>query len=167
MEQTIPALLVAAIMIVAGVLLADVTTSSVDNINQSWREIEALSEERLGTDLSVLSTQVGPLGEEVTVVVANEGRTSIDNFEDMDIIVTYDGLDLQRHSVWMPYNDDVVQPVNTWQVTAIVGDFRNPGVLDNGEEMTIRIILDPATDIGPDRWLVLATELGIAYTVYF
>lgn len=167
MEHTIPALLVAAIMIVAGVLLADVTTSSVDNINQSWRDIEAIAEERLGTDLSVLSTQVGPLGEEVTVVVANEGRTAIDNFEDMDVIVSYDGLDLERHSVWLPYNDDAVQPANTWQVTLIVNDLRNPGVLDNGEEMTIRIILDPATDVGPDRWLVLSTDLGVAYTVYF
>lgn len=154
-------------MILSGVLLADVTTSSVDNINQSWREIEAITEERLGTDLSVISTQVGLGGTEVTAVVANEGRTPIEDFEDMDLIVSYDGLDLQRHAVWLPFNEDVVQPDNTWQITAFVNDYRNTGVLDMGEEMTIRIQLNPGTDIGPDRWMVLSTDIGVSYTVYF
>lgn len=167
MEHTIPALLISAIMIVAGLVLADVTTSSVDNINQSWREIESITEERLGTDLSVLSTQVGPQGDEITVTVANEGRTQIVDFEEMDVIVSYDGLDSERYAVWLPYNDESTQPVNTWQVTQIANDFRNPGILDGGEEMTIRVLLDPATDAGPDRWLVVATDLGVSYTVYF
>lgn len=167
MEQTIPALIIAAIMIAAGVLLADITTDSVTDVNDSWRDIEAVAELRLGTDLSIQSTTVGAGGTEITVDVLNEGRTAIDEFEDVDLIITYDGTDLQRYSVWLPFNEDLVQPDNTWQVTTIVNDFRNPGVLDMGEQMTIRIQLNPATDVGPDRWFVLATSTGISYTVYF
>lgn len=167
MEHTIPALLVAAIMILSGVLLADVTTSSVDNINQSWREIEAITEERLGTDLSVESTSVNGGGDEVTIDILNEGRTEIDAFEQMDFIITYDGQDAQRYSNWLPYNEDVSQPDNTWQITTIANDYRNTGVLDMGEQMTVRVLLDPATDVGPNRWLVFATDTGISYTVYF
>lgn len=167
MEQTIPALLIAAIMILSGVLLADVTTSSVDNINQSWRDIEAIAEERLGTDLAVQSTTVNGGGDELTIDILNEGRTPIEDFELMDLIVTYDGQDAQRHVAWLPFNEEVTQPDNTWQIATIANDFRNVGVLDTGEQMTVRVLLDPATDVGPDRWVVLATDTGISYTVYF
>jgi hypothetical protein len=166
-EQTIPALLVAAIMILSGVLLADVTTSSVDSINQSWREIEAVTEERLGTDLSVQSTTVNGGGDQLTIELLNEGRTPIEEFEAMDVIVTYDGQDAQRYTAWLPFDDAASQPDNTWQVTSIANDYRNIGVLDTGEQMTVRVLLDPATDVGPDRWVVVATHTGISYTVYF
>jgi len=33
--------------------------------------------------------------------------------------------------------------------------------------MTIEIRLNPATQDGPDRWLVLATETGVVYSIYF
>lgn len=167
MEQTIPALLIAAIMILSGVLLADVTTSSVDSINLSWRETERLMEERLGTDLSVQSTSVSGGGDELTIEVLNEGRTAISNFDGMDVIVTYDGQDSERHIAWLPYSEEDPQPDNTWQVTSIANDLRNKGVLDLGEQMTLRVLLDPPADAGPDRWIVIATDTGISYTVYF
>jgi hypothetical protein len=155
-EQSIPALVLAAILIIGGVLMAGVTSSSVDNVNQSWRDIEALSEERLGTDLTVVSTQV----------TGNEGRTPVREPSLMDVIINYDGTDDQRYVAWLPYTDGALQD-NTWTVTGISGDYRNPGVLDAGEEMTIAIRLNPATKDGPERWLVIATETGISYSVYF
>jgi|FLYL01.1.fsa_nt_gi archaellum component FlaF (FlaF/FlaG flagellin family) len=167
MEQSIPALVVAAVMIVAGVLIASVTNNSVETVNESWREMERIAESRLGTDLTVLSTSVAPDGTQVTAVVRNEGRTQLYDFEHMDLIVNYDGADLQRHNVWLPYSEEVPQPANTWTVSAIAGDFHNPGILDTGEEMTLTILLDPATVAGSDRWLVLATDTGVSYTVYF
>lgn len=167
MEQSIPALLIAAILIIAGVLIASVTNSSVQTVNESWREMEAISEERLGTDLTVLSTQVSVDGLEITMVVLNEGRTPLDEFEHMDIIVNYDGLDLERHMTWLPYTEATVQPDNTWKLAGILNDFHNPGIVDTGEQMTVTVRLSPAVLPGPDRWLVMATETGVAYTVYF
>lgn len=166
MEHTIPALVLAAILIVGGVMLAGVTNSSVDKVNQSWREIEALSEERLGTDLTVVSTQVTGGGADVAVVLGNEGRTPIREPSLMDVIVNYDGTDDERYVAWLPYTDGALQD-NTWTVTGISDDYRNPGVLDAGEEMTIAIRLNPATKDGPGRWLVVATETGISYSIYF
>jgi hypothetical protein len=52
-------------------------------------------------------------------------------------------------------------------VDSISGDYRNPGIFDSGEEMTIKIHLRPGTKDGPNRWLVLATEVGITYSIYF
>lgn len=166
MENAIPALVVASILVIGGVLVAGVTNSSIDNMGQSWREIEALSEERLGTDLTVVSTQVLNEGADVDVVLGNEGRTPIWDPSLMDVIINYEGTDDQRYAVWLPYTDSPPQD-NTWTVTGISGDYRNPGILDAGEEMTIQIHLNPAAKDGPSRWLVVATETGVSYSIYF
>lgn len=166
MEHSIPALLIASIMILGSVLIADVTTNSVDNINQGWREMEAISEERLGTDLTIVTTVLDGAGTTVTAVVRNDGRTAIDDFAAMDIIVNYEAVDTQRYINWLSYVDGALSD-NTWTVSSIAGDYRNPGVLDTGEEMTIEIRLSPAVGSAPERWLVLSTETGVAYTAYF
>jgi hypothetical protein len=167
MEHAIPALVLAALIVVGGVMLAGVTNSSIDSVGQSWRDMEALSEERLGTDLTVVSANVTGGGADLTVVLRNEGRTAIQEPSLMDQIINYDGTDDERYVVWLPYTDSNPPGDNEWTVDSISGDYRNPGVFDGGEEMTIKIHLDPAIKDGPDRWLVFATELGIAYTIYF
>ena len=166
MEHTIPALILGAILVMGAVIMAGVTNNAVDTVGESWREIEVLSEERLGTDLSVVSTSVSAGGDDVDVVLRNDGRTSIWDSSLMDVIINYEGTDDTRYALWLPYTETPPQN-NTWTVTAISGDYRNPGVLDNGEEMTIQIRLSPATKTGPDRWVVIATETGISYSIYF
>lgn len=167
MEHAIPALVIAAIIVVGGVILADVTRGSLETVDESWRDIEAISEERLGTELTVVSTNVTDGGATVAAVIRNEGRTSITEPARMDLIINYNGTDDERHVVWLPYTETTPPDDNEWTVDSIAGDYRNPGMLDTGEEMTIEIRLNPATQDGPDRWLVLATETGVAYSIYF
>jgi hypothetical protein len=167
MEHAIPALILAALIVIGGVTLAGVTNSSLDNMGQSWRDIEALSEERLGTDLTVVSTEVTGGGADVTVVLSNRGRTAIQRPSLMDLIINYDGTDTERYVLWLPYTDSNPPDDNEWTVDSIAGDYRNPGIFDGGEQMTIKIHLNPTTEEGPNRWLVLATEAGIAYSIYF
>ena len=167
MEHAIPALDIAAVIVVGGVILADATRGSLQTVDGSWREIEALSEERLGTELTVVSTNVTNGGATVTVVLGNEGRTAIEEPSYMDLIINYDGTDDQRYAVWLPYTASNPPGDNQWTVDSISGDYRNPGIFDTGEEMTIEIQLNPATQEGPDRWLIVATETGIAYSIYF
>jgi hypothetical protein len=167
MEQTIPALLIAAILIIAGAIIAGVTNSSVRTVNDSWREMEVISEERLGTDLTVVSTQVSGDNLEVTMTVLNEGRTPLDDLDHMDLIITYDGSDSQRYNTWLAYTEETVQPSNTWKLVSISNDSHNPGIVDSGEEVTLLARVSPAVAAGPGRWIVFATETGVAYTVYF
>lgn len=167
MEHAIPALVIAALIVVCGVTLAGVTNSSLDNVGQSWRDMEALSEERLGTDLAVVSTDVTGGGTDLTVVLSNEGRTAIQEPSLMDLIINYDGADDERYVLWLPHTDSNPPGDNQWTVDSISGDYRNPGIFDAGEEMTIKIHLRPGTKDGPNRWLVLATEVGITYSIYF
>lgn len=59
MEHAIRALVLAPILIGGGVLVAGVAHSSMDEVNESSRDIVALSEGRLGTDPTVVSRQMG------------------------------------------------------------------------------------------------------------
>ena len=167
MEHAIPALVIAAIIIVCGVVLADATRGSLQTVDQSWRDIEAISEERLGTELTVVSTNVADGGATVSLVMKNEGRTAITEPAHLDLIINYDGADDERHVVWLPYTESSPPGDNEWTVDSISGDYRNAGILDSDEEMTVQIRLNPPTEDGPDRWLVLATDTGVAYSIYF
>ena len=167
MEHAIPALVLAAIIVVSGVILAGVTNSSVDSVGQSWRDMEALSEERIGTDLTVVSTDVTGGGADLTVVLSNEGRTAIQEPALMDLIINYADTGDERHVLWLPHTDSNPPGDNQWTVDSISGDYRNHGIFDGGEQMTVKIHLNPATKDGPERWLVLATDAGVAYTIYF
>ena len=164
MEHTIPALVIAAVLVFGGVVMAGVTNSTVDKVGESWRDIEAIAEERLGTELAVVSTQVS--GSDVSVVLRNRGRTPIADPTLMDVIINYTGTDSTRYVRWLPYTPGPLAD-NTWTVASIANDYRNPGMLDNGEEMTLQMRLNPATAGGPDRWVVVATETGISYSIYF
>jgi archaellum component FlaF (FlaF/FlaG flagellin family) len=166
MENTLPALVLAAILVIAGAIIAGVTNSSIDTVGDSWRDINAITEERLGTEMGVVSTNVGGGGADVAVTLMNSGRTSIYDPSLMDVIINYDGADAERYVRWLPYTSGALQD-NTWTVSAISGDYRNPGILDPGEEMTIQIRISPATQDGPDRWLVISTDNGITLSVYF
>jgi hypothetical protein len=156
--------MVAALIIFAGMLIAGATHTSVGTVEESWREISAVNEERAGTDYAVISATVAPGDAVVDLVVRNEGRTTMREPQHMDVIASYDGIDTQRWSTWLPFSDIALD--NTWNITGITNDYANPGYFDPGEEMTVQVRLAPAAIAG-NRWLVVATDTGLSYTIYF
>ena len=166
MENSIPALIIAGVLIIAAAVLGNVTSRSVGNVGDAWRDMEAVSESRLGTDLSVVSASLDAPGQTVTAVLQNNGRTSISSFDHMDVIANYDGL-TGRYSVWLPYTELASQPDNTWRVTSILNDNKNPGILDTGEQLTISVKVAPPVTGPANRWISLATDSGVSYTVNF
>jgi archaellum component FlaF (FlaF/FlaG flagellin family) len=166
MENAIPAVVIAGILITAAALLGHATNTSVDNVGGAWRDMEAVSELRLGTDLAVVSSQIDVDNDTITVTLLNEGSTAINDYALMDVIANYDGAS-GRYSVWLPYTEDAPQPGNTWTVTAIANDVKDPGIFNTGEELTLTIEVDPAVAATTNRWLSLAAATGVTYTVYF
>jgi archaellum component FlaG (FlaF/FlaG flagellin family) len=167
METAIPALVLAGILVLSAALLADVTGQSVATVGDSWRDIGEIAEERLGTDLTSVSSSVDETGKTIILTVRNDGRTSIEAFDRMDVIVTYEAAGNQVYNAWLPYTEASSQPDNSWKVVSITNDMKNPGILDSGEEIVLQVVVDPAV-VGPtNRWLVLATATGLSYTLYF
>ncbi len=167
MEHTVPALIVAAAILIGGLVMTGVTTGALERVDRSWRDMLTVAEERVGSDLELVSASLSGDGRQVTLVMRNVGRVAIVDPRLLDVIVTYRDTSGQRHSLWLPYADGPLQD-NTWQVTAIGNDRRNPGILDPGESMEVAVQVSPAMDTAnSDRWLVLALASGVSYTIYF
>ncbi|GBD14399.1 hypothetical protein HRbin25_00272 [bacterium HR25] len=167
MEQTIPSLILAAAMIMTSLVVAGAARTYWSSTAPSLKEAVATAEQRLGTELSVTDKSLNAGGDRVTVTLENRGRTPIADPRLMDLMVSYTDQAGQRHSSWYPYADGPLQQ-NTWTITAIQGDRRNPGMVDPGETMVLEVWLDPPVDTAnTDRWLVVSTPSGLSYTVYF
>ncbi len=147
--------------------MTGVTTGAVDNMHRAWREVLATAEERLGTQLALLTTELGQDGRLVRLYLRNDGRASVDDPRLMDLIVTYRDNQGNRHTLWLPYAEGPLQD-NSWTVDAIGNDRRSPGVWDPGEVATIAFRVNPPIDVANQgRWLVLVAPSGISYSFYF
>jgi len=166
MENALPAMLIGGLLVLAAALLSNATNSSVVTVGDSWRDMEALTEERLGTEVGIISTNLDGSGQVLQVVLRNQGRTTISAFERMDLIANYDGAS-GRLNLWLPYTETAPQPGDTWTVSGIANDNKNPGLLDTGEDASITVQLAVAVTGPTNRWLSFATESGVAYTVPF
>ena len=84
----------------------------------------------------------------------------------MDVIANYDGL-AGRYSVWLPFSDLPSQPTNTWRRHRLPSDNKNPGILDSGEQTDGHRQPHPAVTGPTNRWLSVATDTGVSFTVTF
>jgi archaellum component FlaF (FlaF/FlaG flagellin family) len=167
MEHTVPALIVAAAILIGGLVMTGVTTGALERVDRSWRDMLTVAEERMGTALEQVSTDLSPDGSQVTVVMKNAGRVAVADPRLMDVIISYRDTGGQQHNLWLPYADGPLQD-NTWQVASISNDRRNPSILDPGETMELVVRVSPPIDTAnSDRWLVVALASGVTYTVYF
>ncbi len=125
MEHTIPALIVAAAILIGGLVMTGVTTNALERVDRSWRDMLSVAEERMGSVLEQVSASVSPDGTQVRLVMKNVGRVPITDPRLMDVIVSYYDAGGQQHSRWLPYADGPLRD-NTWQIASISNDRRNP-----------------------------------------
>jgi flagellar protein FlaF len=166
METSIPALLVAVILLVSTVLFARTGYTSFDVLGGSWKEMEARAGEQARTVLTVTNTQVDGTGANVTVTLDNDGQTAIADFERMDVVVQYTSEGPTYHILWVPYTPGPLQS-NTWTVQSISGDTFEPGIFNPGETLDMQIRLNPAVGESTTNWVIISTKLGVSVSAYF
>jgi hypothetical protein len=164
METSIPAAVVAAILIVSAMVLARSGYRSVDEMGQLWKEMEARSADQVRTQLTI--TNVTPNSPYVDAELRNDGSTTLADYGGMDVVVQYTTGGGAPALGWIPYTNGALAP-NTWTVQNIINDAFEPGILNPGETLGIRIWLDPAAGGGTTNRLVIATDLGITVSTAF
>ncbi len=104
---------------------------------------------------------------DVDVVVQNDGATEVVDFSRMDVVLQYQS----GSSALISYVDFTTgaapQPSGTWRAVSISNDVIDPGVLNTGESMTIRVKLFPAVGVSTSNWLQVTTELGVSASLFF
>jgi archaellum component FlaF (FlaF/FlaG flagellin family) len=164
METSIPAAIVAAILMVSAMVLARSGYRSVDEMGQVWKEMEARSGEQARTELTV--TNVTSSSPYVDVDLRNDGSTNLADYDRMDVVVQYTTGSGSPVLAWIPYTNGAPAP-NAWTVQSIINDAFEPGILNPGETLQMRIWLDPPTGSGTTNRVLVATDLGVTVSTTF
>ena len=164
METSIPAVIVAAILMVSAMVLARSGYQSVDEMGQIWKEMEARSSEQVHTRLTI--TNVTSSSPHVDVDLRDDDSAALANYDRMDVLVEYTTGGGAPVLAWIPYTNGAPAP-NTWTIQNIINDAFEPDILNPGETLRIRIWLDPPAGGGTTNRLLIATELGVTVSTTF
>ena len=163
METSIPALLIAAIIMISTVVMARSGYTSVDRMAQSWQVMEERLGQQARTELTVVETRVDDSKANLTVRLRNDGQTKIADYARMDVLVQYFSESGERYVRWIPYTSGALES-NTWTVESISNDTFEPNVLNPGEILEMQIRINPPIGAGSTGWIIVSTENGVTAT---
>jgi hypothetical protein len=165
-ENGLPALMLAAIMMLATVLMARGGFLGADAIGMSLRESETRYSEQNRTGLSVTGTSIDATGANVTITVRNDGQTPIADYAGMDVVLQYFDENTVRYDTWIPWTDGALAS-NTWTQANFQDDVFEPGILNTGESMDLTIRVNPVVGAATVNWAVIGTDKGVTVQTYF
>lgn len=166
MENGLPALMIAAILMLSTVMISRGGFLGADAIGQTLRESESRYGQQNRTGLTVTGAAIDGSGANVTVSVRNDGATSIADYAAMDVIVQYFGETGTRYDKWIAYTSGALAS-DTWTLGAFTSDVFDPGILDSGESVDIQIRINPVAGTGSTNRVIIGTEKGVTVSAYF
>jgi archaellum component FlaF (FlaF/FlaG flagellin family) len=166
MENGLPALMIAAILMLSTVLMARGGFLGADAIGQSLRTSEASYGQQNRTALTVTNTSVDPTGANITITILNNGQTPVANFASMDVVLQYFDVNNARHDIWIPYTSGALA-ANTWTTGAFTNDLFEPGILNNGVSVQILIRVNPVVAPASTNLAVIGTDMGVTVRTQF
>jgi len=164
MDTSIPAAIVAAILMVSAVVLARTGFHSFDDMGQVWKEMEVRAGEQARTEPAIAGVAMN--GAYLDVELRNDGATKWAEFEHMDVVIEYTDTGDNRVVSWIPFTDGSLNP-NTWVVQGIAGDAFDPGVVNPTETLQTRIEVSPAIKPGSANRVLITTEQGVTVSTNF
>ncbi|MCL0088486.1 hypothetical protein M1N87_01540 [Dehalococcoidia bacterium] len=173
METAIVAIVCIALVMFGALTMLQTSLSSVDLVNEAWREREQTTQEIAMTDISSLSTNVTDAGAIVEITLKNEGESRLKDFERWDVIVQYRDTMTTLLIKRLLYVEG--EPCNNqWTVTGIYLDAAagSPEVFERrifnpDEEMIIRMRLNPAVGGNTTNLATIATPNGVSTSATF
>jgi len=166
MENGLPALLIAAILMLSTVLMARGGFLGADAISQSLKTSQTSYAEQNRTALTVTSATTDSTGANLTITVRNDGQTPVADFSKMDIVVQYFVAGGARYDVWVPYTPGPLA-ANTWTTGVFTNDVFEPGILTNGKTMQILIRVNPVVARETTNLAIIGTEKGVTVQTLF
>ena len=105
---------------------------------------------------------------DVDVTVRNDGATPIVDFSRMDVVLQYTAGGSNVVNTYVDFTIDTApQPAPSWLPLSVSDDVIDPGILNTGESLQIKVRLFPAVGAGTSNWLQVTTELGISASLFF
>jgi len=137
--------------------------NSIDKLATHWKQTETRLRTARLTDITYVSSNTLEGGEQVEVVIRNDGDEALAYFEKWDVIVRY-----QNGTVsWVPY----ATSSPGWTVENIYlggsAEVFEPNILNPMETVKIVINLDPVVEQGTTNLATISTPNGISTQATF
>jgi hypothetical protein len=166
MENGLPALMIAAILMLSTVMISRGGFLGADAIGQTLRESEARYGQQNRTGLTVTGTSIDGTGANITITVRNDGATTVADYAAMDVMVQYFGETGTRYDKWMAYTSGALSS-DTWTLGSFTSDVFEPGMLNTGETVEILVRVNPVVGIATTNRVIIGTDKGVTVSAYF
>lgn len=171
MDSVLAGLLVITLLVIAMFVAGQAYISLQSSALDAWRETEARVMDRARTDISISQTETQGGGGLLDVVVVNDGKTRLTDYDRWDVIVDYttSGSDVVVDCAEYGGPGDI-----SWWVEGIYVDadtstaeVLEPNLFNPGEEMVIQVWLSPTVGLTTTNSVSVVTPNGIAATQVF
>lgn len=166
MESIVTVIVVVALILTAGLNIFQTSLDTQEQLMTSWQEMEERTDDRIRTDLTPISATIQNNGGLVQLTLRNNGRTSLTNFDEWDIILQYYSSGDVYHTDWYPYTSGAPGG-NQWAATLYtdaaggIPEQYEPGILNPDEEMVLQLNVAPGIGLTTTNRLLLSTNNGI------
>ncbi len=166
MTTAVVCIICIAMIVVGGMTLSQGVLTSADTAALSAQQLSIREGNMMRTRLTGISASL-PAANTLNAVIENSGQTRLASFDKWDCIVQYYDAADNYYVNWLPYHAGALGN-NQWQKTGL--NFRGqpesfePEILNHGEQMDVRAILNPAPGYRAIN-VTLATPNGIAPTL--
>ncbi len=166
MENGLPALMIAAILMLSTVMISRGGFLGADAIGQSLRESESRYGQQNRTGLTVTATSIDGAGANITITVRNDGATTLADYAGMDVMVQYFGETGTRYDKWIAYTAGALS-ADKWTTGTFTSDVFEPGILNTGESVQILIRVNPVVGRLTTNRAIIGTDKGVTVSTYF
>jgi len=165
MENGLPALMIAAILMLASVLISRGGLLGADAIGQTLREAEERHALQNRTGLTITGVTVDGSGANITVTLRNDGATPLGDWAATDAWVQYFGETGTRYDKYLAYTQ--VLGSDTWATGSFTNDVFEPGILNQGETVELQLRVNPVIGAGTTNRVIIGTDRGVTTSSYF
>jgi archaellum component FlaF (FlaF/FlaG flagellin family) len=174
MESALVSLIIITVALFAALTLSSSYFSMQDAFMVARQEMEERSQERARTALTLVGAETQNGGAIIQITLKNDGATRLADFDQWDVVVQYYTAAGVYVTNWFPYVEAATPGDNQWTVAGIytsvaeaIPEAYEPGILNPGEEIVIRIKVLP--EIGPDttNLATVAVSNGVSQSAIF
>jgi len=167
METVLPAFIIVILILFAVLTPAQSYLAAQDQLAASNQLMDQRLIDQARTAVTPVSHYISNDGVVLNMTLRNSGQVKLADFDQWDMILQYYDSGYAYHIARVPYADANSQGLNTWSVVSIYQDYFDPGILNPGESITLRLKVSPA--VGPEtaNQVALDTPNGVGVTTVF
>lgn len=162
MSTAIVTVMMTALLLAGFAVLAQGSFTALAQITDAWIELEDRTSTRVRTGLDAVSTSYATPSVDVTML--NSGEVALRDFAQWDVVIQYYETDGTYQATWLPYTTATPVGDNSWGVVGLYNDAAaskpetyQPNIVDPGEYLVVRIVMDPAADSGANNRVLIGT----------